>query len=189
MRDYPSVVNLVRRATTGDNAAWTTVVQRFAPLVCAVCRRHGLTGADAEDIGATVWLRLLCNLPTLREPAALAGWLTTTARRECISLLRRHGGQLSIDEHQICDPTAPELDDGLLIEERRTALRDACARLPDRDRQLLSMVFSDPPTPYTEISASLGMPVGAIGPTRQRCIARLRRNHRLAALICDERAG
>jgi RNA polymerase sigma factor (sigma-70 family) len=141
-----------------------------------LCRR-------SNDVAATAWLRLIDNLTTIREPKALPGWLETTARRECLLLLRHQNRQNPIDDQQITSHTQPEPDGWLLIEERRTALRDAITRLPDRDRQLLSMLFADPPMPYTEISTRLSMPIGAVGPTRQRCLTRVRHHPAIVTLL------
>jgi RNA polymerase sigma factor (sigma-70 family) len=175
VRDDPSVVALVARARDGDRDAWDTIVERYAALVWAVCRQHGLTGADVEDVGGSVWLRLVENLGALREPAALPGWLATTTRRECLRALRAKRRQVPVDDPDLGAIDGAESDAGLLAAERYSALRLAFADLPDRCRRLLSMLFEEPPTPYTEISSTLGMPVGAIGPNRRRCLNRLRR--------------
>lgn len=174
MNDDPTVT-LVERANRGDHSAWEHIVRRYAPLVWSVCWRFGISGADADDVGATVWLRLVTRLGTIREPGALPGWLATTTRNECRALLRRRNRECPVDDQQIAEP-APSLPERWIFqEERRIALRDAIARLPVRDQQLLSMLFADPPKSYAEISAALHMPIGAIGPTRRRCLERLRR--------------
>lgn len=157
-------------------------MRRYSPVIWSTCRRYAVTGADAEDVAATVWLRLVANVATIREPKALPGWLATTTRRECLLLLRNQNRLVQIDD-QIVDQLAPELDAPLLVEERRNALRGAFARMPDPDRRLLSMLFADPPMPYADISNQLDMPIGAIGPTRQRCLARVRRHPAVAALL------
>ncbi len=175
MRDDPLVIALVERAAGGDEEAWGGIVRRYAPLVWSICRRHGLGQAAAEDVGGVVWLRLVDRLTTIREPAALPGWLATITRRECLVLLRRQRHEIPLDDHDITDPTAAPADAWLCAEERGIALREAFDLLSDREQRMLSMIFSDPPTPYAEISATLGMPVGAIGPTRQRCLIRMRR--------------
>lgn len=172
---------LVDSASRGDESAWNAIVHRYRTLVAAVCRGLGVTGADAEDVAGNVWLRLVANLRSIRDPEALPGWIATTTRRECLQLLRDHNRQIPADTEIVA--TGPDPDAELLVDERRTALRDALTRLPERDRTLLSMLFSDPPTPYTVISTRLGMPVGAIGPTRQRCLARVRRIPAIAALL------
>ena len=84
MRDDPSVIALVERARDGDQEAWYRLVARYSPLVWSACLRHGLSGADADDVGASVWLRLVERLGSLRDPAALPGWLaSTTATNAC----------------------------------------------------------------------------------------------------------
>lgn len=183
MNDDPSVTTLIESAASGDQSAWQEIMRRYSPLVCSTCRRCRVTGADADDVGATVWLRLLTNLANIREPTALPSWLATTTRRECLQLLRNQSRHIPIDDRQIANHTQSELDARLLTEERQIALRDAITQLPDRDRQLLSMLFADPPLSYVEISTRLSMPIGAIGPTRQRCLTRVRCHPAVAALL------
>jgi RNA polymerase sigma factor (sigma-70 family) len=172
---------LVDSASRGDERAWGAIVQRYRSLVFAVCRGLGVTGVDAEDVSGDVWLRLVANLRRLRDPAALPGWIATTTRRACLQLLRDRARQI-LDSSEVV-ATEPGPDAELLVNERRCVLQDALGLLSDRDQELLSMLFSDPPTPYTEISTRLGMPIGAIGPTRQRCLARVRRIPTVAALL------
>lgn len=189
MHEDPSAVTLVELAAGGDESAWDQIVRRYAPLVWSVCRRYGVTGADAEDIGGVVWLRLVTSLAALREPAALPGWIATITRRECLALLRKHNREQPVDDHELDGEPGPASDAWLLAEERRIVLRQAFTELADRDRQLLSMLFADPPAPYSEISATLGMPVGSIGPNRRRCLARLRRTPAVRALLRAEVRG
>jgi RNA polymerase sigma factor (sigma-70 family) len=184
VRNDPSVISLVARARDGDQGAWDEIVQRYAPLVWATCRRYGLSPASTDDVGASVWLRLVERLATIREPAALPGWLATTARRECLRLLRDRSRQVPVgDDERIVDAADPAADEWLLRQERHIALRAAFAELSRQCQQLLSLLFSDPPTPYAEISAGTGTAIGAIGPTRQRCLDKLRRSPALVALL------
>src|SRR5262245_61931914 len=88
MRDDPSVSGLVLRARIGDQDAWNRLVERYTPMLWSTCRRHRLGPEDAVDVVQRVWLLLVEQLPALREPAALPGWLLTTTRRECLRLLR-----------------------------------------------------------------------------------------------------
>ena len=87
-RSDPTVTDLVTRAGSGDKQAWDALVERYAPLIWSICRRHALGGADTEDVAQNVWLTLVNQLGTLRDPAALPGWLATTTRRECGRVLR-----------------------------------------------------------------------------------------------------
>ena len=175
---------LYRRAGGGDRSAWQELVAEFGPLIRIICRRNGVRGADADDVGGAVWLQFVRRMTSIREPAALPGWLATTAHRECVALSTRRRRQWAHVRQAVVEPVAPS-DTKILAEERWAALRSACSALSERDRQLLSLVFADPPLPYVEIGARLGMPHGAIGPTRQRCLARIRRNPRVAALLDD----
>jgi RNA polymerase sigma factor (sigma-70 family) len=190
MRDDPLVVALVVRAKEGDPRAWGEIVERYGPLVWSICRRFGLTSADADDVGQGVWLRLVEQLPAIRAPAALPGWLATTTRRECLHILRTKRGHDPLDDPggpaDVTDDIPGMIEQHLLAAERQIALRDAFAHLDPRCQQLLGLLVHDPPVPYAEISTTLGMPVGSIGPNRARCLEKLRRSPPLAALIRAE---
>jgi RNA polymerase sigma factor (sigma-70 family) len=187
MRDDPAVLALVTGAKRGDQRSWDGLVGRYAPLVWGVCRRFGLADADAHDVGQTVWLRLVEHLVELREPAALPGWLITTTRRECVRVqraVRERAGQQRAEEVEIAaDPDSTAVDRRVVAEERDIVLRAAFAQLPAHCRELLGLLLSDPPTPYTEISAKLDLPVGSIGPNRARCLQRLRRCPAILVLL------
>jgi RNA polymerase sigma factor (sigma-70 family) len=190
VRDDPTVVDLVERARDGDQGAWDGIVERYAALVWAVCRRHGLSGPDAEEVASCVWLRLVERLDGIREPAALPGWLATTTRRECLYYLRTKNRLVPVeDDERIVQGDDPAADEWLLRQERHIALRAGFAELSDKCRWLLSMLFREPPASYSEISAELGMAVGAIGPSRQRCLDKLRTSRALAALLDPPAAG
>jgi len=187
MRDDPQVTSLVMRARNGDQRAWDALVERYAPLLWSICRRYRLNDADAEDVGQAVWMRLVDQLDSLRDPAALPGWLATTTRRECIQVQRvagRHGaaGQMP-DLENIPDQHTAAADEELLRAEGNAALRDAFARLPRDWQRLLAMLSADPPVPYAEISARLGISIGSIGPNRGRALERLRRDPAIVALM------
>ena len=95
MRDDAPVATLVARARDGDKHAWDAIVDRYAPLIWSICRRYRLDRPDADDVGQSVWLRLVDQLALIRDPAALPGWLATTTRRECgrvLSASRRQRG-------------------------------------------------------------------------------------------------
>jgi RNA polymerase sigma factor (sigma-70 family) len=190
MRDDPAVIALVSRAGNGDKRAWDELVERYAPLVWSICRRHRLGELDAADVGQEVWLRLVEQLRALREPAALPGWLATTTHRECIRVMRarrkRERLETADDLEAAPDAHAALVEQELLAAERDAALRQAFAQLPPRCQRLLSLLMQDPPLPYAEISARLGTPVGSIGPNRARCLDSLRRIPVLAALIDAE---
>lgn len=194
MGDGTAVAALVDRARVGDKAAWDEIVNRFAPLVWSVCRRYRLSRPDADDVGQSVWLRLVERLPNLREPAALPGWLATTTQRECLRILRAAGRRERVErdirgEEIPADPDSTMVERRLLVEERAAALRDAFGQLPVRCQRLLSLLAQDPPCSYAQISGELHMPVGGIGPSRARCLDRLRRCPALAALSGGQEGG
>ncbi|TDP89914.1 RNA polymerase sigma factor [Labedaea rhizosphaerae] len=178
---------LLQRAAKGMDSAWREIVQRYAPLVFAVCHRYGIGGADAQDVAGSVWLGLVAHLDRIREPEALPGWIATTAKNECLAQLRHRARQIPTDADQLDVSVAADFDATLIAAERDDVARAAFARLPERDQDLLSMLFADPPVSYKEISSTLGIPVGAIGPTRARCLTRARRTPAVAALAGAER--
>ncbi len=188
MRDDPTVTDLVTRARSGDQQAWDEIVERYAPLIWSICRRYRLDDADSEDVGQVVWLHLMNRLDSLREAAALPGWLATTTRRECLHI-RRAGARLPlptgayIDEGNIADPNATLTEEELLLAERHAALYEAFSDLPPESMKLVALLIADPPLSYAEISARLGIRIGSIGPSRSRCLDKLRRHPALAGLI------
>jgi len=184
MRDDPVVIALVARVRDGDQDAWDELVERYAPLVWSICVRYRLSRQDADDVGQSVWLLLIERIGSLREPAALPGWLATTTRRECLRVLRAAQRQDAAGlppEDQL--PAAAMIEDEVIAAERDAALRAAFAELPGGCHQLLSMLVSDPPCSYAAISTTLEVPMGSIGPMRARCLERLRRSPHLAGVL------
>jgi len=190
MGDELLVTDLVARARSGDKQAWDALVERYAPLVWSICRRHRLGGAEASDVGQTVWLRLLDELATVRDQAALPGWLATATLRECVRVLRAAGRQQAagymLDAGDISGGQAG-MEHELRMAERGAALREAFTHLPSSCQQLIAMLIEDPPSPDAEIGARLGVPAGSIGPDRARCLERLRHYPAVAALIGADR--
>ncbi len=185
--DSRSVTALVIRARNGDKHAWDELFERYAPLIWSICRRYRLRQVDADDVGQNVWLQLVDQLAVIRDPAALPGWLVTTTRHECCRVLRTARQQQASghwpDVADIPDTVTGTVESELLRAERSAALREALKQLPSVYRRLIAMLIQDPPVPYTEISAKLGIPVGSIGPYRARCLEKLRRYPAIAALI------
>jgi len=186
LRDASVVADLVARARNGDKHAWDALVERYAALIWTICRRHRLANADADDVGQIVWLQLVDHLHRIRDPAALPGWLATVTRRECLRVLSAARGPLAgeygTDVEIIPDVLAGLAEQELVVAERHAALHEAMRDLPKSGQQLILLLIEDPPLPYTEISARLGIAVGSIGPTRRRCLNKLRRHPAIAAL-------
>lgn len=168
---------LLKRAGSGDQAAWDELVARHTNLLWAVARSHRLDPADAADAIQTTWLRLLEHIDRINDPTRLGGWLVTTVRRECLRILRRSGRERlnpNDDTLDVADDTAEPVDARMLVAERDAELWAAFKRMPDRCQQLLRVLMTSPPPSYDEVSAALDMPIGSIGPTRARCLTRLR---------------
>lgn len=172
------IATLVAAAADGDQNAWDAIVDQFQGLVWATIRSYRLGDSEAGDVAQTTWLRLVENLGGLRDPERLGGWLATTARRECLRLLRTSGRQIPVDDDAAFDRAntdpAPELDADIIRDERDTALWRAFGRISERCQRLLRILTADPPPSYEDVSDALDMPIGSIGPTRQRCLDRLR---------------
>ncbi|GLY00511.1 RNA polymerase sigma factor [Actinoplanes rectilineatus] len=166
--------DLVKRIRAGERDAWQALVRRYSGRLWAVARGMRLRPDDAADAVQTTWLRLVERLDDLREPDRVGGWLTTTMRRQCLDTLARR--QRVIDQDRFDELPGPSepLDRHLLRTERDAALWRAFRSLGPRCETLLRLLLADPPPSYALVSVTLDMPIGSIGPTRQRCLARLR---------------
>jgi len=186
MRDDQCVTDLVMRARKGNQQAWEALVERYAPLIWSICRHYRLDRSDAEDVAQSIWLQFVNHLGAIRDPAAVPGWLTTVTRRECGRVVRAARGPQAAG--QLADENLPDkqtrtAEQELLAAERHAVLREAFTCLSPSRQKLMAMLIEDPPVPYTEISARLGIPISSIGPTRGRCLDQLRRHPAIAALI------
>jgi RNA polymerase sigma factor (sigma-70 family) len=169
------VGGLVAAATGGDSVAWEELVRRYAGLVWGVARALGLDPVDAADVSQTTWLRLAEHLTRLREPERVGAWLAVTARREAVRT-RQRGSRMVLDSWNGDGPECDgELDAALLRDERDALLWRTFSSLSEPCKALLRVLMSDPPPSYVEVGAALDMPVGSIGPRRQRCLRALRR--------------
>lgn len=178
----------LRAAADGDGRAWDALFDWFAKKLVAVARAHRLSREDADDVAQTTWLRLLEHARDIRDPERLAGWLTTVAERESLRVIRRGSRETASEPETFLRLTsAGDVDDELLTAERaatwpqtRAALETALASLPERPRRLLAELYSDPAPSYADTSTRLELPIGSIGPTLGRSLARLRRHPALA---------
>jgi RNA polymerase sigma factor (sigma-70 family) len=176
--DDDDIARWLSAARNDDQAAWNRLVTRFNRLLWAVARSFRLGDAAAADAVQATWLKLVENLDRIEKPDRLGSWLATTMRRECLTQLRRHTRERPsatgewIDEQP--NPARP-LDADLLDEERDAALWRALATLAERCQRLLRVLMATPPPTYAEAAAALDLPIGSLGPMRQRCLAALRR--------------
>lgn len=183
MTDYTqfSPAQLIAACRRQDPLAWNELVTRYERLVYTVPLRYGLTKAEADDVFQSVWLALLHHLPALEQPERVSAWLVTTARRACWD--RRRGADYEKEAGVAVDSltAVPWEEEGtneeMIVQyERQTAVRQALTRLEERCRQLLSALYYAIGKPdYAAIARRLNIPVGSIGPTRARCLEKLRR--------------
>ena len=168
---------LLQLAAAGDRTAWSTIVARYESLLWGIARSYRLDESSAFDIVQTTWLRLVEHVGELRNPEALSSWLATTARNECLRVLRHQARHVPTEDDRMPVEAVPPVDDArLLRRERDVELWRAFRMLSPRCQSLLRMLTVEPPPSYEEIGAALGMAVGSIGPTRGRCLDSLRRN-------------
>lgn len=169
------VARLVESAAAGDQSGWDALVREFGGLVRAIVRAHRLRDGHGADVVQVTWLRLFEHLVDLREPSRVGAWLATTARRECLSVLRDSKRHLPLEDG-VLEPASPEVPgEELLVAERDRALWHSFACLRSGDQKLLRLLVGDSCPTYEEISAALDMPIGSVGPTRARALERLRR--------------
>lgn len=166
--------DLLTLAATGDRGAWDALVDRFGQMVWSVARGFRLDDAMAKDVSQTVWLKLIENIDRIKDPERLPGWLATTARREALRVAKARDKAVVTDfEYDIEDP-APSLDEMLIDEEENREVVRAFATLDDMCRQLLRLMMIEPALSYEEISEATGRPIGSLGPTRARCLDKLK---------------
>lgn len=167
---------LLARVVDGDQSAWDAVVQQYAGLVWSVARSYRLSAAATEDVVQTVWLRFAEHCGRIRQADRLASWLATTARNESLRVIR--GNTRLTPTAYIAEgpePTASTIEDLVTDDETLRSVLAAFAQLPAEDQQLLRLLCTVPPLDYQTIAEMLGRPIGSIGPTRARCLDRLRR--------------
>ena len=165
---------LVARAAEGDQAAWNALVDRFSPMVWSIARGFRLDEATAKDVAQTVWLRLVENIHRIQDPERLPGWLATTCRREALRVKTLRERMVPTDfEYDVADDS-PSLEAMLVEDEEAREVVAAFGSLSDECQLLLRLLTTEPPLSYEEISEIIGRPIGSLGPTRSRCLERLK---------------
>jgi RNA polymerase sigma factor (sigma-70 family) len=185
--------DLVKAALAGDQSSWDELVRRYSGLVWSVTRGYRLGQADAADVFQTTWLRLAEHLGRIDKPGQVGAWLATTARHEALRIARGATRIVPAEEATLValgqvDDYSPEravldAEQARLDSDRAARLWRAFGELPGRCRELLRILIASPPPGYAEVAAAMDMPVGSIGPTRARCLRRLR--ERLAGEVSD----
>jgi RNA polymerase sigma factor (sigma-70 family) len=172
--EIPGVSSLCQRIADGDREAWTRVVDRHAQMVWSIARSYRLDDAAVADVSQTVWLRLIEHAGSIRDENALPGWLATCTRREALRTIRHARREFAGELDDGADPTVAHFSERLEADDRRRTMLVAFNRLTETCQQLLRLLALDPPPDYATVAEALGRPIGSIGPTRQRCLARLR---------------
>jgi RNA polymerase sigma factor (sigma-70 family) len=176
--DYPKLLDRCRR---GDQTAWTELVERLQSLVYSIPRRHGLNEEDANDVFQATFLALYRSLDRIDNAQTLPKWVAVTAARESYRVRRLAGRYATVpaDEDRTLEDLVADIDQS--AEERAVEavdsdhVRNGLLKLGGRCKVLLELLYSDDEASYQEISEQIGMPVGAIGPTRARCLDKLRK--------------
>ena len=166
---------LLQSANSGDERAWTEIVERYRGLVCAVVRSYRMQDADAHDAEQRTWLRLVEHRDAVRDPERLGGWLATTAARECLRMLRERRAVVTDELDAVPDPHRT-VEDQVVDADTVSRLWTIVAALPPRGRTIMMELFADDPRPYADVARDTGIPIGSLGPSRARLIDRVRRS-------------
>jgi RNA polymerase sigma factor (sigma-70 family) len=165
---------LLQLAADGERAAWDALVDRFGQMVWSIARSFRLDDAAAKDVAQTVWLRLVENVDSIHDPERLPGWLATTCRREAMRALDASKRTVPTEfTYDVADPS-PSLDEMMIDDEESRQILSAFTTLDATCRQLLRLFTVEPALSYEEIAETLGRPIGSLGPTRSRCIEKLK---------------
>jgi RNA polymerase sigma factor (sigma-70 family) len=176
---------LIQGVIHGDRAAWGELVERFSQTVWMATAKYELDRATRLDVVQTVWLRLHDRVSQVRDPDRIAGWLSITARNECVNVLRRRSRTFSLAEDYEVPSDDPPAETNLERRHNIAAVAEALSELDARCAELLQLLAADPAPSYEDISHMLDIPVGSIGPTRARCLQKLRSRPAIARIIHD----
>src|SRR5947209_19405029 len=180
-REEPAAVwndtQLVKECLAGNEEAWSLLIEKYKALIYSIPVKYGLPPQEAADVFQATCTELLVRLPELREPRALPKWLMQVAHHESYRWKRYSQRVVSRDgETDLAEPATPAIADNLVQQtQEEQMLREAMAMLTPQCRRLVELLFFETPSrPYTEVAAELGLAVGTIGFTRQKCLERLR---------------
>ncbi|NLH99133.1 MAG: sigma-70 family RNA polymerase sigma factor [Chthonomonadales bacterium] len=174
---------LIRACLDGDVDAWTELLDRYSGLLFSIGLQIGLKNDDAADLLQNVSMILLDHLGSLRSSESLSAWIITVTRREALRVVKREQRRAIVQslvddpiEEAASDEQTDDLTAKLVALHEQQLVREAMDRLPERCRRMLELLFvQDPPASYAEVAARMGVPIGSVGPTRARCLERLRK--------------
>ena len=170
---------LVKECLAGNEEAWSLLIDKYKALIFSIPVKYSLPPHEAADVFQLTCMELLTRLPQLREPRALPKWLMQVAHHQCYRVKRQQQRLVSRDaDPDMPDPETPAIAETLVQQtQEEQLLREAVGSLTPQCRRLVELLFFEtPPRPYAEVAAELGLALGSIGFTRQKCIERLRRN-------------
>ena len=171
-----SAAELLLAARDGDRSAWEELVLRYSGVVRSAVSEFRLQESDAADVVQNTWLRLLVHAATIRDPRKLGGWLSTTAKREALAVIRRSRPEIVSESAGDGLPApGPSPEEVVILAETRAAVRAAADGLTERRKLLVDALFYQSPRTYEEVSRQTGLPIGSIGPTRGRTLRELHR--------------
>ena len=181
---------LVGRIRNGDSSAWCELVDHYEPLLRRLARQYRLSGQDMDDAIQLTWLRCLEHIDQITHADRLRGWLATVCRRESLRLATKGRREIALGEQSVTrlvNDGQEERDPGAEMARRdaHDRLSRAIRALPQKQQLVLTELLKEESRSYLDLSRRLGLPMGSIGPTRQRAIARLRQDPRLAELSLE----
>ena len=174
-----SDTRLVKQCLSGDEEAWSLLIEKYKALIYSIPVKYGLPAHEAADVFQATCMELLARLPELREPRALPKWLMQVAHHQCYRWKQQQRRVVSRDaEPDLREPETPAIAESLVQQtQEEQMLREAMTSLTPQCRQLVELLFFETPArPYVEVAKELGLALGSIGFTRQKCIERLRRH-------------
>jgi RNA polymerase sigma factor (sigma-70 family) len=161
---------LIERCLKGDQDAWKDLVKRYERLVYSIARTLCSDPEDISDVFQQVWLELYQQLADVKKIEAIPAWLMTVTRRRSYAVLHARYGQEPLQQD------VPQVSESLSQIEREHSLERAFSQLPDRCRRLIDLLYLDASEPtYSQISKAMDIPEASIGPTRARCLEKLRK--------------
>jgi len=180
-------IELVSRIRARDESAWCEMSDRYEPLLRWIARQCRLSAEDTDDVVQLTWLHCLEHVNQLTDPQRLSGWLATICRRECIRLATKGRKEVPLSGPDLARLADGDRADGdpfveVVVHDQNNRLYNAISALPERQKLLLAELLRQEDQSYLDLSRRLGLPVGSIGPTRQRAVARLRHDPGLADL-------
>ena len=168
---------LISMCLQGDGRAWEALIVRYRRLIYSVPVRFGFEAADASDVFQAVCLKLLEHLHDIKDDRKISGWLVTTTTRQCLYVRSLRHRETATEDEKLEEQLEPgdNVEDLRIVTEQQQIIREAVDELPARCRELIGMLYFDNRSPsYDEISLNIGMPVASIGPTRARCLDKLK---------------